>query len=131
MEKRLHERALIALPIRLRIEDIDEFVEEHSTELSEGGMFVEMNYPPEVGTEVTVEFRLKPVNKTILARGEVVHVVKKGGKKAGPRGMGIRFTHLDKDGMRFIELVVGKYNRAHPDEALDIRDGIADGSGPP
>lgn len=123
-ERRQHERAPLAFPIRLRIGDINQFTEEHSSDLSAGGIFVKMNYPPPVGTKVELEFHLDSVQKTIKAQGEVRRSIPEGGDSTP--GMGIEFIELGQDGRRFIELVVKKYNRLHPSGVLDLPDGFLD-----
>ena len=120
MEKRSSERIPVAFPIRIRIDDIDEFVEKHTSNLSEGGLFVEMNYPPPVGSTVDLEFYLKAVDKTIHAGGEVVRSISEGEANGDPRGIGIRFTSMGKDGKRFVELVIKKFNQRHPSQRLEI-----------
>ncbi len=115
-QRRRHERVPIAFPLKLRIGDIDSFTDEFCTDLSEGGIFVRMNYPPPIGTTVTLDFQLEAVGKTIHATGEVVRSDAEGKSGAGPPGMGVQFTDLGKEGKRFIELIIKKFNRAHPSQ---------------
>ncbi|MCZ6601994.1 MAG: PilZ domain-containing protein [Planctomycetota bacterium] len=124
MDKRQHERAPIAFPIRLRIGNINDFTEQYTSDLSAGGIFVKMNFPPPIGTQVDLEFHLDPVNKTIKARGNVVRSIRDGEAEDGDPGMGVQFTNLGEEGKRFIELVVAKFNRAHPSQILKIPDGF-------
>ncbi|MCZ6690583.1 MAG: PilZ domain-containing protein [Planctomycetota bacterium] len=120
MEKREQERVSLTFPVRVRIDDINQFVEQHSTDLSEGGIFIRMNYPPPAGSKVDMSFYLEPVHKTILARGEVVRSVPDAKGGDGPTGMAVRFTDLGKDGRRFIELVVQKFNCHHPSQLIEL-----------
>jgi uncharacterized protein (TIGR02266 family) len=120
MERREHDRAPFRFPVRFKIGDIDQFTEEHAIDLSEGGLFVNMNYPPPVGTSVTLTFYLEPVEKTITAQGKVVRSVRDPGGADTDRGMAIRFTNLGKDCQRFIELAVQKFNRLHPSQVIDV-----------
>lgn len=124
MERRKHQRAPLAFPIRLRIGNIDDFTEEHTSDLSAGGIFVRMNYPPPVGTHVDLEFFLEPVQKLIKARGTVVRSIPEGEADSGPPGMGVQFTDIGHEGRRFIELVVQKYNRSHPSGVIDLPPGF-------
>ena len=130
MEKRKHTRVPLALPIRMRIVDIDEFTELYSTNLGEGGIFVRMNYPPPVGSKVELTFHLEGVKKTIQARGEVVRAVEEADKGDGPTGMAVQFTDLGKDAMRFIQLVVRKFNRHHPSRWIQLPADFFDEIGP-
>ena len=120
MEKREHERVPLTLPIRVRIADINEFVEQHSTNLSRGGIFIRMNYPPPAGSKVILEFCLEEVKKTVQTRGEVVRSVQESDADDGPTGIAVRFTDLGRDGRRFIELVVQKFNRRHPSKSIEL-----------
>lgn len=120
MEKRKHERVSLTLPVRVRIDDINQFVERHSTDLSEGGILIRMNYPPPVGSKVDMSFYLEPVHKTIRARGVVVRSVPDTRGSDGPTGVAVRFTDLGKDGRRFIELVVQKFNRHQPSRSIEL-----------
>ncbi|MCZ6688395.1 MAG: PilZ domain-containing protein [Planctomycetota bacterium] len=124
MEKRQHDRAAIAFPIRLRIGNINDFTEQYTSDLSAGGIFVKMNFPPPIGTQVDLEFHLDPVNKTIKARGDVVRSIRDGEAGDGDPGMGVQFTNLGEEGKRFIELVVAKFNRAHPSQVIKIPEGF-------
>ena len=119
-ERRKHERAPLAFLVRLRIGDIDRFTEHHTKDLSAGGIFVNMNYPPPVATEVELVFNLLPVKKTIHAKGVVVRSVQGKGSDFSAAGMAIRFTDLGKDGKRFFELVLRKFNRRHPSQLLEV-----------
>ena len=67
-----------------------------------------------------MEFYLKPVDKTIHAGGEVVRSISEGEENGDPRGIGIRFTRMGKDGKRFVELVIKKFNQRHPSQRLEI-----------
>lgn len=120
MERREHDRAPFKFPVRMKIGDIDQFTEENAIDLSEGGLFVKMNYPPPVGTAVTLSFFLEPVQKTITAQGKVVRSVREPVGIDADRGMAIRFTNLTKDCQRFIELAVQKFNRLHPSQIIDV-----------
>ena len=124
MDQRKQQRVPLSFPLQLRIGDIDRFVEEHAINLSEGGIFVKMNYPPPVGSKVLVDFFLESVKKTIRAEGEVVHSVSEGARGDSPVGMGIRFTELSEDGQRFIDLSVQKFHRKHPSMFLEVPEGF-------
>lgn len=124
MEQRQHERVPSSLPIRVRISDINEFTEANSTNLSEGGIFIKMNYPPPVGSEIHVEFLLESAKKSIHIRGEVVRSVPLTEGSDDPSGIAVSFTDLGKDGRRFIELVVRQFNHRHPSRVLELPEGF-------
>ena len=130
MDERRDERVPIGLPIRLRIRDIESFTEEYSIDLSAGGIFVEMEDPPVIGEKVHLEFYLETVGKSIWATGEVARCNPEVGPDGAAMGAGIEFVDLGEDGRRFIQLVVDKYKRRHPDRQADLpaelREGLAD-----
>ena len=127
MEQRQHQRVPIAFPIRLKIGNISDFTEEHTKNLSAGGIFVRMNYPPPVGTKVRMVFQLEAVGKTIEAAGEVVRSIPESTGGSDDAGMGIQFRDLGAEGKRFIELVVDKFNRNHPSQNVELPEGFLDG----
>lgn len=134
MDERRDDRVPIGLPIRLRIRDIETFTEEYSIDLSAGGIFVEMEDPPAVGKRVHLEFYLEAVGKSVWATGEVARCNPEVGPGGAAMGAGIEFVDLDEAGRRFIQLVVDKYKRRHPDRSADLpadlRDGLAAKSRP-
>lgn len=120
MERRKHQRIPLAFPIRLRISDIDKFTEEYAADLSAGGIFLPMGSPLQVETRLALEFYLEPVEKLIKTTGRVVRSVVEGDEGKGRPGMGIEFLDLDLQAKRFIELMVKKYNRQHPNDAIEL-----------
>lgn len=130
MERRKHQRAALAFPLRLGISDVGKFSEEFATDLSAGGIFLQMNAPLAVGTEVDLDFYLEPARKTIRARGRVVRSITEGGEGDSPPGMGIQFTDLGKDGKRFIALLIERYNKKHPSEPIEEAESFAETSEP-
>lgn len=119
MEARKDVRVRVGMPIRIRIQDIDSFTEEYTADLSAGGMFVEMEDPPEPGTVVHLEFCIEMARKSFWATGEVVRAVPEAGRDR-PAGAGIEFLDLEPDGRRFIEMLVQKYRRRHPGRSLPL-----------
>lgn len=126
MEKRKDERAPLTIPIRIRIASITEFVEKHSANLSQGGIYVEMNYPPPEKTKVKLEFYLEAVKKSIETEGVVVRSVPEPTVADPLTGMAVKFTDLGKDGKRFIELAVEKFKHRHPSQRIEIPKDLLD-----
>lgn len=120
MDSRRDERVPIGLPIRLRIRDIESFTEEYTTDLSAGGIFIEMEDPPQVGERVHLEFYLEAVGKSIWATGEVARCNPEVGEDGSAMGAGVEFVDLGEDGRKFIQLVVDRYRRRHPERAQDL-----------
>ena len=120
MDARRDERIPIGMPIRLRIRDIDSFTEEYTTDLSSGGIFIEMEDPPPAGVIVHLEFYLEAVEKSIWATGEVVRSIPESTPDGERAGAGIEFVDLGAEGRRFIDLVVEKYRKLHPDQEIAL-----------
>jgi uncharacterized protein (TIGR02266 family) len=95
-----------ALVVRLEYQTVDELFSDFSTNINEGGMFIESEAPRELGSNVSMQFRLPGSEEPITARGIVVHV--SDGSDTGVPGMGIEFEKLDAaTRQRINELVKG------------------------
>lgn len=125
MERREYHRAPLAFPIRLIISDLEKFTDQFASDISAGGIFLQMNSPQPQGANVDLEFYLEPAQKTIRFQGEVVRSVTEGAEDGSPPGMGIRFIDLGEEARRFIELVVQKHDRQHPAETGETPDRVA------
>jgi uncharacterized protein (TIGR02266 family) len=64
-----------------------------TTDLSSEGVFLETTTPLEIGVEMDLTFKLPGSERIVHAYGEVVRVVKRGGKKAP--GMAVAFKDMD------------------------------------
>jgi uncharacterized protein (TIGR02266 family) len=84
-----------ALVVRLEYRTVDELFSDFTANINEGGIFVESESPHELGTIVSLQFRLPGSVDPIRARGIVVHV--SDGTDTGVQGMGIEFEALDSD----------------------------------
>jgi hypothetical protein len=115
MDRRKHQRVPFAHPIRLSIGDIDRFTTEYAADIGAGGIFLKMPTPLAEEEELDIEFFLEPVKKIIRTRARVVRSVP-------GSGMALEFIDLSKDTRRFIELVVGKYNRQHPSDPIEAQE---------
>jgi molecular chaperone DnaK len=96
--------------VRIAVAGYEEIEEHYAANLSDGGMFIRDDHPPQVGSSVAVEFVLP--DGTCLGRivGRVVHArpaITPGEKVAG---MGVQFTELDPAA----EALVEKLRRSRP-----------------
>lgn len=73
----------------------------YTRDISEGGIFVETETPPERGTEVTLRFKLTEDGPIHEARATVVYSI-------GGEGMGLRFWQLPATVREAIELFIGQ-----------------------
>src|SRR5258705_11853713 len=71
---------------------VDAFFSEFTTNINEGGMFIETETPPPLDAVVQVQVRLPDLERPIKIGGRVAWV--SDGKSGAPSGMGIEFHDL-------------------------------------
>lgn len=83
--------------VRLEFDRFQGFVEEYSSNLSLGGMFIRTDEPKPPGTLVEFELALQEDDFTLIqGSGEVVWVREREEGETQPAGMGIRFRELNQ-----------------------------------
>lgn len=89
--------------VRVDYQTVDELFSEFARNINEGGLFVETDKPPAVGTEVSLQFRIPGSDEPVVSSGRVVRTAEGSGD---PPGMGIEFDELDaRSRQRINELV--------------------------
>jgi uncharacterized protein (TIGR02266 family) len=91
VEKRRSERT--PMVVRVDYSTVDAFFSEFTANINEGGMFVESEAPPPVGTSVLLAFRLPGSAQPIQVEGRVVWTHRE--RSTDSPGMGIEFENLD------------------------------------
>jgi len=76
--------------LKVRFRTAEEFVEEHATNLSRGGIFIRSDDPPPVNSSVEVEVHLPDGGAPVSSAGLVVHQVLPGSKIEA--GAGVQFV---------------------------------------
>lgn len=89
---RIYRRVPFETSVRLKFDRFQGFVEQYCGNLSLGGMFVNSDEPPPLGTEVAIEFQLEDGFELIRGRGRVAWVRAPG--DGGEPGFGLRFLEL-------------------------------------
>lgn len=108
-ERRRSDR--VDLLVRVEYKTIDELFSEFARNINEGGLFVETEQPPEIGSPISLQFRIPGAPEPIAAEGRVMRVTDGLGDE--PPGMGIQFERLSDHAQDIInELVRGL--RTHP-----------------
>jgi uncharacterized protein (TIGR02266 family) len=110
IEQREDPRAAVRTEVRISYPDLSRLTREICSNVSVGGMFVEMPAPPEVGTEVAFELDLpgrRP--RTIQGRGEIVWRRTAHASATQPSGCGVRFVELDARFRELVFLVVDRF----------------------
>ncbi len=101
-ERRRHSR--VALEMRVDYTSVDAFFTEFSSNVNEGGMFVEMENAPDLGTQVQLQFDLPGHNESIQVEGRIAWT--SDGKDDSPPGVGIEFQNLPLDARETINSIV-------------------------
>jgi len=106
-ENRVHvSRAEPRYEVRIRVDSStrEMFVSNYMANLSRGGLFMEMERPFPIGSEVQLAFLLPGINSVINAMGRVVwnYDIKKGTSHITP-GVGIQFTGMGSDHKSMLE----------------------------
>ncbi len=104
VERRRWERT--DLLVRVDYKTVDELFSEFARNINEGGLYVETEEPPQVGSSVALEFKIPGSEDPIQVMGRVVRT--SSGSATEPPGMGIEFENLDEQSRDLInELVRG------------------------
>jgi uncharacterized protein (TIGR02266 family) len=90
-ERRRTERVPIKIPVDYS--SVDDFFSEFSTNINNGGIFVETDTPEETDTVVTLQFKLPGLDEPVAVIGRVAWT--SDGKGENPAGMGVEFHGLD------------------------------------
>lgn len=90
------------LVVNREFKSVEEFVAEYVSNISRSGAFIRTDDPLPVGTRVQLRFTLLADEiETIEGEGEVVRVVKSGGRAKA--GMGVVFTSLTAYSKQLLE----------------------------
>ncbi len=109
--------------VYLKLPASDEFIEEYLVDLSMTGMFIRCRHPPIPGSIFFFKMKLSSGVSTVQGQAEVVWVREIQEVLADPRGMGVRFLHLDGESQRQIAETVERYAQApgDPQEMTHLR----------
>jgi type IV pilus assembly protein PilZ len=91
LERRRSERTDYV--VRVDYKTVDELFSEFARNINEGGLFVETEQPPAVGSLVALEFQIPGGSEPIQVMGRVIRTSE--GELDEPPGMGIEFENLD------------------------------------
>ena len=101
-ERRRSERA--QLIVRVDYSTVDELFAEFTSDINDGGLFIETENPQPAGTEVSMRFNLPGQLQTVATTGRVVRVSEGGSE--GPAGMGIEFEVLGSEASGAINALI-------------------------
>ncbi|HTO55132.1 MAG TPA: TIGR02266 family protein [Myxococcota bacterium] len=92
-DRRHSERQNIKIPVDYSA--VDAFFSEFTTNINEGGMFIETENPPTLDSMVQLQVRLPDLERPIKLGGRVAWI--SDGKAGSPPGMGIEFQDMSPD----------------------------------
>lgn len=107
-DRRRSERT--AFVVRVDYGTVDAFFSEFTSDVNEGGLFIETESPQPPGTAVVLQFRIPGSDQPIKVRGRVVWTSQE--RPSEVPGMGIEFEDLDARARARINDVVRRL-RAH------------------
>ena len=106
-DKRAERRVPVALRIRLRYSDVDQFISKFAINISRGGMFLSSRNPKPIGTHLQFEMRLVDDSPVIEGSGEVRWIREYDRHHPNqPHGMGIRFFELKPESQGVLERII-------------------------
>jgi uncharacterized protein (TIGR02266 family) len=101
-KRRAHPRVPASVSATIRIPGGGTHTTNHLSNISLGGVFIDMEDPFAFGTEVTLEFALPIHARVINCRGLVVWTSKHSRDAEGKRGIGVRLMNIGIADMRVL-----------------------------
>jgi uncharacterized protein (TIGR02266 family) len=101
-KRRAHPRVPASVSATIRLPEGGTHTASRLTNISLGGVFIDMEDPLAFGTEVSLEFTLPSAARTIQCRGLVVWTSKHGPSSEGKRGIGVRLMEIGIADMRVL-----------------------------
>src|SRR3954447_15649003 len=99
---------VLNMTVRYKSATVDEFIENHSHDVSKGGLFIKTDKPFAIGTLLKFEIRLAADQPVIAGVGRVVWKSESGGGSAErPAGMGVKFIKIDDNSRHTIDKLTG------------------------
>ena len=100
---------IVSLNVRYKSATVDEFIENHSHDVSKGGIFIKTPTPFPPGTLIKFEIRIANDKAVIMGVGRVVWK-REASQSAGdrPSGMGVKFIKIDDSSRQLIDRVVAE-----------------------
>jgi uncharacterized protein (TIGR02266 family) len=108
-ERRVHPRKDVSLRVRVKADNVDDFVDQFAHNISKGGLFLRSQKPYPVNTELQFEIQLKDGSSVLRGKGKVTWSQPPAGpgEKQRTCGMGVKFMGLDAESralvMRILE----------------------------
>ncbi|MBW1807065.1 MAG: TIGR02266 family protein [Deltaproteobacteria bacterium] len=110
INRRKNPRTTLGLIVQLKFEDLEEFIEGYSINISSGGIFIRNQNPKPPGTIIEFELQLTSGEPVLSGKGEVTwsRPPAKPGQQPRVPGMGISFISLDDSSKDIVERIIAK-----------------------
>lgn len=96
-------RQHIRVQVNREFDDIEDYIAEYVSNVSQGGVFIRSKNPLPMGTRVELRFTIIMEDVEIVeGEGEVVRV----DRTPGSMGMGVAFTRLTAESKQVIDLIL-------------------------
>jgi uncharacterized protein (TIGR02266 family) len=107
-ERRVHPRKDVSLRVRVKAENLDDFVDQFAHNISRGGLFLRSQKPYPVDTVLQFEIQLKDGSRVLRGKGKVTWSQPPPGPGEKPRncGMGVKFMGLDAASKELVERIL-------------------------
>ena len=104
--ERRDQRVPLGIKIRYKSATVSEFLEQHSRDVSKGGVFIRTDRPMPAGTLIKFDFRLSDERSLIQGVGRVVWRRDEPIDDNQPAGMGIKFIKLDESSRQNLDHIL-------------------------
>lgn len=101
-ERRNYPRADSKLTVKFKSPKA--FLQQYTENISKGGLFIQMDKAPPVGTELKLVLHLPMTRREVEVAGTVQHHRPSDGNEAP--GIGVKFTDVDLDSLKLIDAYV-------------------------
>jgi uncharacterized protein (TIGR02266 family) len=107
-ERRVHPSKDVSLRVRVKSENVDDFVEKFAHNISKGGLFLRSQNPYPVDTVLQFEIQLKDGSSVLRGRGKVTwsQPPPGSGDKRRSSGMGVKFVGLDAASRALVQRIL-------------------------
>jgi uncharacterized protein (TIGR02266 family) len=113
---------ILSLTVRYKSATVSDFIENHSHDVSRGGLFIKTQAPFPAGTLLKFEVRIAEEQTLIEGVGRVAWRREKDRGEAKPAGMGVKFIKIADDSVALIERSMD----ARGGQASQFEEGAAD-----
>lgn len=97
---------ILSLTVRYKSATVAEFIEDHSYDVSRGGMFIRTSSPFPNGTLLKFEVRIAEEQRVMTGVGRVTWRREKDTGEDSPAGMGVKFIKIEDDSVEVIDRLI-------------------------